>query len=246
MPATPAPSDARPHPGPPAGPGAATIPWALLPILVPGAGAPLAFGLAAGRRPSAVTVAPLVAYTAGFVGFFALILPFDVGETPEWALWSAFLLMTAGTFGAAIHLFAIRRHVWAPREATPATPPKAPKSPARIADGPDWVAPALDRASRLREDARRLAEGDPALAKRSGVGRPDLPRQIDDGGLVDVNHAPVEVLRDLPGFNEATAKQVRERVEREGPFQHLDEVILEVDVSPGFERHLREYAVLIP
>jgi hypothetical protein len=225
------------------GPGAATIAWALLPILVPGAGAPLAFGVAAGRRPSAATVVPAAAYTAAFLGFFALILPFDVGQTPDWALWSAILVMLVCTFGATIHLFAVRRHVWAPREAPL---PKPPKATARPVDGADWVAPALDRAARLREDARRLAEGDPALAKHSGVGRPDLPRRLDDGGLVDLNHAPVAVLRDLPGFNEALAAQVRERVERLGPFQHLDEVILEVGVVPGFERHLREYVVLLP
>jgi len=240
MPSTPP----SPHPSPPAiptrGPGAATAGWALLPLLVPGAGAPLAFGIAAGRRPSARTVAPLIAYTAAFLGFFALILPFDVGETPDWALWSAFLVMLASTFGAAIHSFAIRRYVWAPvRTAEPAPPPKP------VPAG-DWVAPALDQAARLREDARRLADGDPSLAKRSGVGRPDQPRHLDDGGLVDLNHAPADVLRDLPGFNAALAEQVRERVERIGPFQSLDEVIVEVGVAPGFERHLREYAVLIP
>jgi hypothetical protein len=235
MPSTPA----FPRSDPPAGPGAATIAWALLPLLVPGAGAPLAFGIAAGRRPSAVTVAPLVVYTAAFLGFFTLILPGDVGETPAWALWSAFLVLLAATVGAAGHAFAIRRYVWAPSESRPAPAPKP------VAAG-DWVAPALDQAARLREDARRLAEGDPSLAKRNGVGRPDLPRSLDDGGLVDLNHAPVEVLRDLPGFNEATARQVRERVEQLGPFQSLDEVIVEVGIAPGFERHLREYALLLP
>ncbi len=244
MPSTPPAPDVRPRP--PVGPGAATIPWALLPILLPGAGAPLAFGIAAGRRPSPKTVAPLVVYTAAVIGTFAFILPFDIGKTPEWAYWCAFLSFMTATFSASVHLFAIRGYVWAPREATSA--PKAPKAPKAVPReaGADWVAPALDRSSRLREDARRLAEGDPSLAKRSGVGRPDRPRDLDDGGLIDLNHAPVEVLRDLPGFNEQTARQVRERVERLGPFQNLDEVILEVDVSPAFERHLREYAVLIP
>ncbi|SDD50173.1 helix-hairpin-helix domain-containing protein [Glycomyces harbinensis] len=244
MPSTP-PADSRPNPlpGPQRGPGAAAVLWALLPVLAPGVGAPLAFGVAAGRRPSPVTVTPLVVYTAAVLGIFALILPFDVGETPEWALWSAFLAMVAGTVGAVVHAFAILQYVWAPRTATP--PVKAPKAAPRGAAA-DWVTPQLEQASRLREDARRLAEGDPSLAKRNGVGRPDLARHLDDGGLVDLNHAPVEVLRDLPGFNESTARQVRERVETLGPFQNLDEVILEADVAPGFERHLREYAVLIP
>lgn len=229
----------RPHPS--AARGAATVGWALLP-LIPGLGAPIACAIAVGRRPSPATAVPLVLYSAALIGFFAFLLPFPAGETPGWASLLAFLSLLASTLGASAHLFAIRRYVWAPVEPRPAAPkPAKPAIP-----GQDWVAPALDRAARLRQDARRLAEGDPALAKRSGVGRPDLPRQFDDGGLVDLNHAAVEVLRELPGFNEATARQVRERVESVGPFQSIDEVIVEIGLAPGFEKHLREYALLMP
>jgi hypothetical protein len=31
------------------------------------------------------------------------------------------------------------------------------------------------------------------------IGRPDLPRVYDDGGLIDVNHVPPQVLATLPG-----------------------------------------------
>ncbi|MFG3341638.1 ComEA family DNA-binding protein [Glycomyces sp. NPDC048151] len=220
---------------------AGTVGWALLP-LIPALGAPIACAVAAGRRPSARTIVPLVLYPAAFVGFIAFILPFPVEATPGWADAGGLVSLLASTVGASAHLFAIRRYVWAPWEPRP----RSPRPPKQTQAGDDWVAPALDRAARLRQDARRLAEGDPALAKRSGVGRPELPRQIDDGGLVDVNHAPVEVLRELPGFNEATARLVRERVERLGPFQNIDEVIVEIDIAPGFERHLREYALLMP
>lgn len=225
---------------------AGTVVWALLPLLLPGLGAPLACAVGVARRPSAATVVPLVVYPAALVGFFACVYAVAPGEDRPW--WSGLLGMTAllaATGGAAAHLLVIRRYVWAPFEARAAVP-RAPKPVPRGAHGSDWVAPALDRAARLRDDARRLAEADPALAKRSGVGRPDRPRALDDGGLVDLNHAPVEVLRDLPGFNEATARQVRERVERLGPFQSLDEVIVEVGIAPGFEKHLREYALLMP
>jgi hypothetical protein len=34
----------------------------------------------------------------------------------------------------------------------------------------------------------------PVLARELRIGRPDVPRQFDDGGLVDLNHAPVPVL----------------------------------------------------
>jgi len=35
-------------------------------------------------------------------------------------------------------------------------------------------------------------------------------------------------------------------VERLGPFHGIDEVIVEIDIAPGFEKHLREYALFLP
>lgn len=46
----------------------------------------------------------------------------------------------------------------------------------------------------VRNKARKLARKDPALARELRIGRPDLPREYDDGGLVDVNHVPADVL----------------------------------------------------
>ena len=46
----------------------------------------------------------------------------------------------------------------------------------------------------VRDKARKLARKDPALARELRIGRPDLPREYDDGGLVDVNHVPADVL----------------------------------------------------
>jgi hypothetical protein len=46
----------------------------------------------------------------------------------------------------------------------------------------------------VRNKARKLALKDPALARELRIGRPDLPREYDDGGLVDVNHVPAAVL----------------------------------------------------
>lgn len=45
-----------------------------------------------------------------------------------------------------------------------------------------------------RNEARELARANPALARELRIGRPDVPHEYDDGGLVDVNHVPVEVL----------------------------------------------------
>ena len=47
---------------------------------------------------------------------------------------------------------------------------------------------------RQRDQARKLAGDNPALARDLKIGRPDLDRSYDDGGLVDVNHVGAEVL----------------------------------------------------
>jgi hypothetical protein len=47
---------------------------------------------------------------------------------------------------------------------------------------------------RLRREARKLCQDNPVLAQELKIGRPDLPRDYDDGGLVDVNHVPAAIL----------------------------------------------------
>jgi hypothetical protein len=47
---------------------------------------------------------------------------------------------------------------------------------------------------KLRDRARQIVSQNPELARELMIGRPDLPRTYDDGGLIDANYAPVEVL----------------------------------------------------
>ncbi|MFI7598934.1 ComEA family DNA-binding protein [Actinoplanes sp. NPDC049681] len=77
----------------------------------------------------------------------------------------------------------------------------------------------------LREQARQFAAFDPAQARRLGVGRPDLVRPFDDGGLVDLNHAPGHELARLPGITpEAAHRIVLGRFER--AYAHPDELVV--------------------
>lgn len=57
----------------------------------------------------------------------------------------------------------------------------------------DPVTAARARIAR-REEVRLLVAKDPVLARELQVGRPDLARQFDDGGLIDVNAVPAPVL----------------------------------------------------
>ncbi|WP_165949234.1 BTAD domain-containing putative transcriptional regulator [Kribbella turkmenica] len=75
-----------------------------------------------------------------------------------------------------------------------------------------------------RQYARQLAAEHPLIARQLGIGRPDLPTQFEDGGLIDVNDAPETVLRTLPGVSaEQAALIVADRAHR-GPFRSLEDL----------------------
>jgi hypothetical protein len=82
-----------------------------------------------------------------------------------------------------------------------------PPEPLPALTGEPVVAAAL-AARQRREQARAIAAGDPALARELCIGRPDLPRQFDNGGLVDVNHVPVQVLVERLGLSQEEAGRV--------------------------------------
>jgi hypothetical protein len=207
--------------------------WALMPLLTCGFAAPIGFATAYVRRRDKWTMAALVVHSALIVLGCAFVGAYE-SPPPPWvyALFSTTVGATA--LGGTAHLLLIRAVVW--------SPPARPQVPVARLSSMEVV----DRARKLREQARRTAEADPMLAKRLGIGRPDLPRQFDDGGLVDLNHAPLPVLMSLPGVTERSARQIQDWVERSGPFNSLGEVLLVIDLSPTFEHHLREYCVFIP
>ncbi|GAA2571091.1 hypothetical protein GCM10010435_51640 [Winogradskya consettensis] len=64
------------------------------------------------------------------------------------------------------------------------------------------------RARTLRTQAQTFAAYNPGQALQFAVGRPDLIRLYDDGGLVDINHAPPHVLAALPGISTHLAHRI--------------------------------------
>ena len=102
----------------------------------------------------------------------------------------------------------------------PSRPPRAGTGPVRA---PLCVG-ATRQGRRPRRKARAIAIRDPALARQLGIGRPDLRRDYDDGGLVDANSAPAAVLAALPGMTpELAGKAVELRAVR-GPFVSADDL----------------------
>ena len=77
------------------------------------------------------------------------------------------------------------------------------------------------------------------------MGRPDLPGAFD-GGVVDVNHAPVEVIACLPNFDVDLARRlVKTREEIDG-FASLDDLGIVLDLPGNQVERLRDYVVFLP
>lgn len=88
------------------------------------------------------------------------------------------------------------------------------------------------RAGKRRAEARRIVENDPVLARDLRIGRPDLPRAFDDGGVVDANHASAETLARALGWTLAEADAIVEARERTGCFSSLAELTAYADLDP--------------
>ena len=96
-----------------------------------------------------------------------------------------------------------------------------------------------------REEARAIARRDPQMARDLRIGRPDLPRQYDDGGLVDVNTAPFEVLRDSLGLTSDQATQLVDARQHLNRFEHPDDLISLAGLEPNTVDTVRDRIVLL-
>jgi hypothetical protein len=206
--------------------GVGTVLWALILALSFGLLAPVPFAHAAVRlqqRRLWVVTAP---YAIGVVALFV----FSTAPNGSWgdAVFGTvlFALMVVGT----IHAFVLRGRVFTP------PPAPAPVQPA--------LAAAL-AARQQREEARAIATRDIALARELRIGHPELPRQFDDGGLVDVNHVPAHVLVDRLGLSLAQAGQVVRARERDGGFAGPEELTARSGLPEATVDALRERLLFV-
>ena len=97
----------------------------------------------------------------------------------------------------------------------------------------------------LRQQYQLLAAQDPALAVEMGVGRPDCPRRIDDGGLLDLNTLDVAALQHFGRLSEADAQQVLAARQRLGRLASVEDLVVHSELDPHVADRLREYAVFL-
>lgn len=96
-----------------------------------------------------------------------------------------------------------------------------------------------------RDRYRRLVEQDRPLARSMHVGRPDVPRDYDDGGLVDLNSVPTAVLAHHAGVDHDEAARIVEMRGQLGRFVSVDEVLVYVDLPEPTANRLRDVAVFV-
>jgi hypothetical protein len=116
---------------------------------------------------------------------------------------------------------------------------------------PGWESPAADphadqvkQARARRGQARSLWASDPAAARELGIGRPDLGRGYDDGGLIDLNTAPARVIASVCGMDPLLADAiVAARTRRSGVFYGLGELVIDIAIPSSVEGELRERAL---
>lgn len=102
------------------------------------------------------------------------------------------------------------------------------------------------RRRELRVRAAGIAAQTPATAVEMRIGRPDLARTYDDGGLVDINHAPAFALTGIPGITPELADRiVRVRADT-GGFVSAEEVAVMADLPPALPPQIAEYGVFLP
>jgi len=132
---------------------------------------------------------------------------------------------------SGLHLRSVRREVFA-------TPHPEP-----VASDPA-VARAL-AARQRRAEARKLWDSDRALARELGIGRPDLGRGFDDGGLIDLNGAPADVIARVCGIEMQQAERVVEaRTVRAGTYYNVGELFVDVPLPAPVQDLITERALV--
>ncbi|MFG2090800.1 MULTISPECIES: ComEA family DNA-binding protein [unclassified Spirillospora] len=97
----------------------------------------------------------------------------------------------------------------------------------------------------LRARAADIARNSPQTAWEMRIGRPDLPRNVDDGGLVDINHAPASARMTIPHMTPDLAERIVRLRDDVGGFGSAEEVAALAQLPPTLTPHLPEHAVFL-
>ncbi|MGY0007698.1 BTAD domain-containing putative transcriptional regulator, partial [Micromonospora sp. I033] len=104
----------------------------------------------------------------------------------------------------------------------------------------------VDERRLRREQARYLLYHYPAARQELRIGRPDLARAFDDGGLVDINAVTEQVIAGLPGMTVAQSRQVVVDRWARGPFGSMEDLATRCLLPPALTDSLRDLLLFLP
>lgn len=186
------------------------------------------------------TVATVIA--VGFTALVAtgfLLVGSEADAVDTWRGDLGALIVLGCAAGSAVYSVTTARRIgWGVTAPPAVSPARVVGPPPTLYMNPNDAAIAdvmLTRAK--RDEARRMAELDPSLARDLCVGRPDLPRRFDDGGLVDVNLVPAEAFVRALGLTQQQADHILSVRSQLGGFSHVDDLMTLAGLEPAqFDR----------
>lgn len=206
---------------------------ASVPIVTVGLGGWLMTGLVAIKRRSVALGLSALGYLANTIFYVFYVLESDAPDLTNGQVWATLLYLLVNVICAAQAAVVIG----SPSTRQPPYPQPYPQ--------PMQYQPALSPEAVLRSEARQIAATQPTLARSLRIGRPDLPRQFDDGGLIDVNDAPVDLLDTLPGVTGKQAAAIAVSRSQQGRFRLVDEVWTRGLLPPHLAPQLADRLVVI-
>ncbi|KQY64620.1 MULTISPECIES: hypothetical protein [unclassified Nocardioides] len=193
--------------------------WALVPLWTIGIGTGAIMAHAAVKKRSLWQALTVPFYFASLVLLFAADP--DYGGVQE-VLFGTAMGLNIG--GGLMHAVAIRGWVFA----------DSLRPNDRLVDRQRLAVAAVRQQAEARRTARELLAAQPDVARELLIGRPDVPnRQYPDGGLVDVNKVPAEVLGGHLSLKPEVARHIVAIRDRVGGFSSYDDMLLLTNVDPG-------------
>ena len=107
-----------------------------------------------------------------------------------------------------------------------------------------WYVRVTLTSQRLRAWGRDVAERMPGRARELRIGRPDLPRTINDGGLVELNSASPKLLAETP-LKDPEVQILLSARNAHGRFADIADLERSADLDPKAARLAREYLIFL-
>jgi hypothetical protein len=213
---------------------------AAVPVVTIGFGGWLVIGVLAIKRRNALLGLSAVGYLAVVVLYIFYVLESDAPELSTGQAFATLGYLVANVLCAVQAAMVIGSPIYSRPKQNPYL--LQPQQPPRVGH-PQAFGLAPDPLR--RSQARQFAAEQPALARSLGIGRPDLPRQYDDGGLIDLNEAPTDVIDTLPGITGKQAAAIVVSRTQHGRFRVVDELWTRGLLPPGAAPELAERVVII-